>query len=123
MLASLPSQHLESDLHPLVNPQRFPTVRNRSKHVNRMKRMKVARRDEREQKLALWSLMYGQDDPTRREMERREAELDEREQEQHLRDVESEIHKAIDDAEVDQKAKQHLHAMAMREINRRKRNE
>ena len=32
-------------------------------------------------------------------------------------------HASRDDAEVDQKAKQHLHAMAMREINRRKRNE
>ena len=31
MLASLPSQHLESDSHPLGNPQRFPPLRNRSR--------------------------------------------------------------------------------------------
>ncbi|QLH38556.1 MAG: hypothetical protein HWD60_05775 [Defluviicoccus sp.] len=85
-----------------------------------MKRMRVARRDERIQKLALWGLMYGQDEPAHRELERREAELDAREREQHLRDVEAEIHKAIADAETDAESKQHLHAMAMREINRRR---
>jgi hypothetical protein len=92
------------------------------KHVNRLKRMRVARRDERNQKLALWGLMYGQDDPTRRDLEQREAELEAREREQHLRGIKADIDKAIADAEVDQKAKQHLHAMAMREINRRQRN-
>ena len=87
-----------------------------------MKRMKVARRDERNQKLALWGLMYGQDDPTRRDLEQREAELEAREREQHLRGIKADIDKAIADAEVDQKAKQHLHAMAMRDVNRRQRN-
>lgn len=90
------------------------------RHVNRLKRMRVARRDERHQKQALWGLMYGQDEPARRELERREAELDAREREQHLRDVEADIHKAIADAETDAESKQHLRAMAMREINRRK---
>ena len=90
------------------------------KHVNRLKRMRVARREERDQKQALWGLMYGQDEPARRELERREAELEAREREQHLRDVEADIHKAIADAETDAESKQYLHAMAMREINRRK---
>jgi hypothetical protein len=34
MLASLPSQHLDSDSHPLVNPQQFPPLRNRSKSAS-----------------------------------------------------------------------------------------
>lgn len=90
------------------------------KYVNRLKRMRVARRDERDHKQALWGLMYGQDESTRRDLERREADLDAREREQHLRDVEADIHKAIADAETNEKSKRHLHAMAMREVNRRK---
>ena len=97
---------------------RRPTVS--LKHVHRLKRMRLARRDERAQKTALWGLMYGQDEPAHRELERREAELDAREREQHLREVEADIHKAIADTETDAESKRHLHAMAMREINRRK---
>lgn len=111
---------LENQLYdrPHRNGKKRPAVSLRN--VNRLKRMRVARRDERIQKLALWGLMYGQDEPAHRELERREAELDAREREQHLRDVEAEIHKAIADAETDAESKQHLHAMAMREINRRR---
>jgi len=111
---------LESQLfdRPHRNGTRRPAVS--LKHVNQLKWMRVARRDERHQKQALWGLMYGQAEPARRELERREAELEAREREQHLRDVEAEIHKAIADAETDAESKQHLHAMAMREINRRK---
>lgn len=111
---------LENQLfdRPHRNGRKRPAVS--LKHVNRLKRMRVARRDERHQKQALWGLMYGQAESTRRELDRREAELDAREREQRLRDVEVDIHKAIADAETDAKSKQRLHAMAMREINRRK---
>ena len=51
MLASSPSQHLESDLQPLVNPQRFMPVRNRSKHrcrsIRRQRRCRMLARPRR----------------------------------------------------------------------------
>jgi hypothetical protein len=87
-------------------------------HLHRLKRMRMAHEAERERKRALWGLMYGQYDPARRDLERREADLEAHEREQHLRDVEAGIHKAIADAEIDEESKQHLHAMAMRAIKR-----
>jgi hypothetical protein len=89
-------------------------------HLHRLKRMRIAHEAERERKLALWGLMYGQDNPARRDLERREADLEAHEREQHLREVEADIHKAIADAEIDEESKQHLHAMAMRAIKRQR---
>ena len=89
-------------------------------HLHRLKQMRIAHEAERERKLALWGLMYGQDNPARRDLERREADLETREHEHRLRDVEAGIHKAIADAEIDEESKQHLHAMAMRAIKRQR---
>jgi len=89
-------------------------------HVNKLKRMKAARRAEHNAKQALWQMMYGHDDVRERDLDRREADLEARENELRLREIEAGIDKAIADAEADEESKQHLHAMATREINRRK---
>ena len=89
------------------------------RHINKLKRMKAAERDEREQRLALWNLMYGQDEVAERKLDQREADLDAREDELRMQELQAEIEKAIDDAEVDQKAQQRLHQMAMAALHRR----
>ena len=81
--------------------------------------MKAARRAEREQRPALWSLMYGQDDAAERERDQRDAKLDQREGEVRMKELQVSIEKAINRAEVDGKAKQRLHQMAMAELRRR----
>jgi hypothetical protein len=88
------------------------------RHINRLKRLKLAQRRKYAQRLALCRLMYGQDDATERELDEREAELDQREQEVRLKEIEANIKKAINDAEVDQKSRQRLHQMAMAELRR-----
>ena len=68
-----------------------------------MKRLKAAQRIEREQRLALWNLMYGQDAAEERKLDQREAEVDAREQQARLKILQADIEKSINDAEVDQK--------------------
>ena len=90
------------------------------RHVNKLKRMRAARRVEREQRLALLNLMYGQDDEAERERDQRDAKLDQREGEVRMKELQVSIDKAINRAEVDQKGKHRLHQMAMAELRRRK---
>ena len=80
--------------------------------------MKAAHRAERAAKHGLWQLMYGRDEVKERDLDRREAELEASQHELRLREIEAGIEKAI--ANADEASKQHLHTMAMREINRRK---
>ena len=89
------------------------------RHVNKLKRLKVAQRHEREQRLALWNVMYGQDAAEERKLDQREADLDSREAELRMQELQVRIEKAIDDAEVDQKARTRLHQMAMAALHRR----
>ena len=89
-------------------------------HINKLKRMKAAHRAKRAAKQALWGMTYGREEVKERDLDRREADLEAREQELRLREIEAGIDKAIADAEADEKSKQRLHTMAMREINRRK---
>jgi len=89
-------------------------------HINKLKRMKAARRAEHNAKQALWQMMYGHDDVRERDLDRREADLEARQHELRLREIVAGIDKAIADAEAEEESKQHLHAMATREINRRK---
>lgn len=88
------------------------------RHINKLKRLKAAQRIEREQRLALWNLMYGQDAAEERKLDQREAELDAREGEVRMKELQADIEKSIDDAEVDQKARNRLHQMAMAALHR-----
>ena len=89
------------------------------RHINRLKRLKLAQRSKHEQRLALWNPMYGQENAAEAELDVREAELDQREEELRFKELEADIKKAINDAEIDQKSRQHLHQMAMAELHRR----
>lgn len=84
------------------------------KHINRLKKMKQARRDEFAQRKILMGLMYG--DPDDKQADR-ERELDMREREVTL--LKSEIQALIDRAEIDQESRQHIQKMARREVGRR----
>jgi hypothetical protein len=106
----------------LDEPTRRPGTRSpvlTLHHVNKLKQMKASRRAEHNAKQALWQMMYGHDEVRERDLDRREADLEAREHELRLREIEAGIDKAIADAEADEKSKQHLHTMAMREIDRR----
>ena len=100
-----------------VTPRR-PIISLR--HIHKLKKMRAARRAEREQRPALWSLMYGQDDAAERERDQRDAKLDQREGEVRMKELQVSIEKAINRAEVDAKAKQRLQQMAMAELRRRR---
>lgn len=89
------------------------------RHANKLKRMKAAQRDDYAQRLALLGLMYGQNTDEERKMDQRKAELDAREDELRLKELKVEIEKAINHAEIDQKAQQRLHQMAMADMRRR----
>ena len=89
------------------------------RHINKLKGMKASQRDEREQRLALWNLMYGQDATEERKLDQREADLDSREAELRMQELQAKIDKSINDAEVDQKAQTRLHQMAMAALHRR----
>lgn len=81
--------------------------------------MKAARRDDYAQRLALLGLMYGQDTDEERKLDQRETDLDAREHELRLKQLQVDIEKAINHAEIDQKGKQRLHQMAMADMKRR----
>lgn len=89
------------------------------RHANKLKRIKAARRDEYAQRLALLGLMYGQDADADRNLDQRETDLDAREDELRLKELKVDIEKAINHAEIDQKAQQRLHQMAMADLRRR----
>ena len=89
------------------------------RHANKLKRMKAARRDEYAQWLALLGLMYGQDSDEERKLDQREADLDAREDELRIKELKVDIEKAINHAEIDQKAQQRLHQRAMADLRRR----
>ena len=89
------------------------------RHINKLKRMKAAHRDERAQRLALLNLMYGQDTAEERKLDQREAELHSREDELRMRELQTKIEKSIAAAEVDQKARTRLHQMAIANLHRR----
>ncbi len=89
-------------------------------HVNKLKRMKAARRAEHNAKQALWQMMYGREEVRERDLDRQEADLEARQHELRLREIEAGIDKAIADAEAEEESKQRLHTMATREINKRK---
>ena len=103
------------DRHPVTRRQPIISLR----HINKLKRMKAAEHDEREQRLALWNLMYGQDDIAEREIDQLKGDLDAREAEVRMKELQVRIEKAIDDAEVEQKARTRLHQMAMAALHRR----
>ena len=63
--------------------------------------------------------MYGQDATEERKLDQREADLDSREAELRMQELQAKIEKTIDDAEVDQKARNRLHQMAMATLHRR----
>ena len=89
------------------------------RHVNKLKKIKATRQAEHEQRLALLSLMYGQDAGEEGKLDQRKADLDAREDELRMQELQVKIEKAIDDAEVDQKARNRLHQMAMAALHRR----
>ena len=88
------------------------------RHINRLKRLKLAQRGQHEQRLALCNLMYGQEDMAEADLDEREARVAAREAEVRLKELKADIEKAINDAEVDQKARRRLHQMAMAELRR-----
>ena len=89
------------------------------RHINELKRLKAVQRGKREQRLALLNLMYGQDDSAERERDQRDAKLDQREGEVRMKELQVDIEKAINHAEIDGEAKQRLHQMAMADLHRR----
>lgn len=90
------------------------------RHINRLKHLRASRRADQGQRQRLWALMYS--DPTieQQNLDEREADLDGREQELRLRELQADIDKAIAKAEVSSHQRDQLHKMAIREINRRK---
>jgi hypothetical protein len=89
------------------------------RHINKLKRLKAVQRGKHERRLALWNLMYGQDAAEERKLDQREADLDGREQELRMKELQADIEKSINDAEVDQKARNRLHQLAMAALHRR----
>ena len=90
------------------------------RHINRLKRLKAARRAEDEQRQRLWGLMYADPSTQQRSLNQREADLDVQEQELRLRELQADVDEAITKEEVSQQQKDRLYRMAMRDINRRK---
>ena len=88
------------------------------RHINKLKRLKAVQRGKHEQRLALWGLIYGEDDADQKELDRRESALNDREEQLRLKELKADIEKAINDAEVDEKARQRLHQMARAELRR-----
>ena len=89
------------------------------RHVNKLKKIKATRQAEHEQRLALLSLMYGQDAGEEGKLDQRKGDLDAREAEVRMKELQVRIEKPIDDAEIDQKARNRLHQMAMAALHRR----
>lgn len=92
------------------------------RHINTAKRLKAVRQAEREQQQTLWCLMYAQDDAEQQRLDQREAGLQAREEELRLRELRADLDRAIAKAEVSTQHREQLHSLAMRELNRRKKN-
>ena len=90
------------------------------RHINRLKKLKALRRAEYEQRQRLCSLMYADPSTEQHSFDEREADLDAREQELRLRELQADIDEAIAKAEVSQQQKERLYRMAMRDINNRR---
>ena len=91
-------------------------------HINKLKRLKAAREAEHAQRQQLWSLMYPHPNTDQRSLDQREADLDAREQELRLRELRTDLDRAISKAEVSTQQRDHLHQLAMREVSRRMNN-
>lgn len=90
------------------------------RHIHDLKILKDTQGAKHAQRLVLWRLMYGQDDVGEGDLDEREAELDRREGEVRMKELQLDIEKAINDAEIDQKARQRLQQMAMAQLHRQK---
>lgn len=92
------------------------------RHINQLKRLAGERDAEYENRQRLWAVMYADADTEQAKLDKREVELDAREQALRLRELLADIDKAIAKAEVSAQHRDQLRKLAMRELNRRKKN-
>ena len=106
--------------NPTSNGQPKLTLR----HLHKLKLIRRRQAKERDEKLAMLPVMYGDADHQHR---MRELELEQAELEQHKREAddaidrrELEIEQAIADAELDNKQREKISAMAINTVNRQR---